>query len=129
MAPVARSTVPVIGPSYSLTRHVPAPRTKRGSGGPKVGFSVPGPVGDETAHSGFVLGSHPDRHRRRVDEPTIGKLCAKPAQPLSRSVPAAAATSRSSRGPPAALAGQARSEEHTSELQSLRHLVCRLLLE
>src|SRR5262245_62910643 len=26
-------------------------------------------------------------------------------------------------------AGEARSEEHTSELQSLRHLVCRLLLE
>src|SRR5258705_11906402 len=25
--------------------------------------------------------------------------------------------------------GQVRSEEHTSELQSLRHLVCRLLLE
>src|ERR1035438_10724953 len=25
--------------------------------------------------------------------------------------------------------GQTRSEEHTSELQSLRHLVCRLLLE
>src|SRR5947199_3759649 len=29
----------------------------------------------------------------------------------------------------AAAAAQARSEEHTSELQSLRHLVCRLLLE
>src|SRR5436853_373925 len=27
------------------------------------------------------------------------------------------------------LAGHGRSEEHTSELQSLRHLVCRLLLE
>src|SRR5262245_62446755 len=27
------------------------------------------------------------------------------------------------------LAGDLRSEEHTSELQSLRHLVCRLLLE
>src|SRR5262245_63976260 len=27
------------------------------------------------------------------------------------------------------LAGEMRSEEHTSELQSLRHLVCRLLLE
>src|SRR5205814_7964752 len=27
------------------------------------------------------------------------------------------------------LGGLARSEEHTSELQSLRHLVCRLLLE
>src|SRR5437899_3822973 len=33
----------------------------------------------------------------------------------------AAATSRPERAP--------RSEEHTSELQSLRHLVCRLLLE
>src|SRR5258705_12718087 len=29
----------------------------------------------------------------------------------------------------AARGGTARSEEHTSELQSLRHLVCRLLLE
>src|SRR5205814_10174490 len=29
----------------------------------------------------------------------------------------------------AAVAAQRRSEEHTSELQSLRHLVCRLLLE
>src|SRR5258705_7958225 len=29
----------------------------------------------------------------------------------------------------AALQGCPRSEEHTSELQSLRHLVCRLLLE
>src|SRR5438045_6034464 len=28
-----------------------------------------------------------------------------------------------------ALCGGSRSEEHTSELQSLRHLVCRLLLE
>src|ERR1035438_10600471 len=31
--------------------------------------------------------------------------------------------------PPVAAAIQQRSEEHTSELQSLRHLVCRLLLE
>src|SRR5205814_4798423 len=31
--------------------------------------------------------------------------------------------------PGGAQAGDARSEEHTSELQSLRHLVCRLLLE
>src|SRR5262245_25623405 len=30
---------------------------------------------------------------------------------------------------PTVLAGHSRSEEHTSELQSLRHLVCRLLLE
>src|SRR5258705_7983395 len=31
--------------------------------------------------------------------------------------------------PPFAFSGTDRSEEHTSELQSLRHLVCRLLLE
>src|ERR1039458_10870324 len=30
---------------------------------------------------------------------------------------------------PTAFCGTQRSEEHTSELQSLRHLVCRLLLE
>src|SRR5262245_65285017 len=44
-------------------------------------------------------------------------------------------TARESRGPPRStpLRGRhgdgRRSEEHTSELQSLRHLVCRLLLE
>src|SRR5262245_64530652 len=32
-------------------------------------------------------------------------------------------------GPIASMSVQIRSEEHTSELQSLRHLVCRLLLE
>src|SRR5205814_10451625 len=48
------------------------------------------------------LGSRPDSGR----------------QPVSRSGPGAG----SGRDP-------ARSEEHTSELQSLRHLVCRLLLE
>src|SRR5215831_12408539 len=34
-----------------------------------------------------------------------------------------------SRSPPSPTPTRARSEEHTSELQSLRHLVCRLLLE
>src|SRR2546425_2697921 len=34
-----------------------------------------------------------------------------------------------SRGSRAAISGLARSEEHTSELQSLAYLVCRLLLE
>src|SRR5947199_7111556 len=33
------------------------------------------------------------------------------------------------RGPAGLVSGIPRSEEHTSELQSLRHLVCRLLLE
>src|SRR5262245_62738689 len=38
----------------------------------------------------------------------------------------AATTTGASASP---LSGSVRSEEHTSELQSLRHLVCRLLLE
>src|SRR5438045_7723549 len=50
---------------------------------------------------------------------TISALLRKACQ--SR-IPAAAALPRS-------LAAMPRSEEHTSELQSLRHLVCRLLLE
>src|SRR5205814_8577833 len=40
-----------------------------------------------------------------------------------------AATPELCRTPAAAVLDIARSEEHTSELQSLRHLVCRLLLE
>src|SRR5437660_8765310 len=39
------------------------------------------------------------------------------------------AASPSSAAAPWSLAGAARSEEHTSELQSRGHLVCRLLLE
>src|SRR5258705_826567 len=41
----------------------------------------------------------------------------------------AAATRRLAERLGAEVVGAARSEEHTSELQSLRHLVCRLLLE
>src|SRR5205814_9439367 len=44
----------------------------------------------------------------------------------ARSVPVRAAALRLDREPSVF---PARSEEHTSELQSLRHLVCRLLLE
>src|SRR5436853_4591239 len=56
-----------------------------------------------------------------------------PASSAGRSTrsPRAMRRSRSSRTPPSGAAPSAptRSEEHTSELQSLRHLVCRLLLE
>src|SRR5438045_7145460 len=38
-------------------------------------------------------------------------------------------TNSSRLGPGLFVKGEIRSEEHTSELQSLRHLVCRLLLE
>src|SRR5262245_62568516 len=51
--------------------------------------------------------------------------------PPPRRAPRAWAWSRRARRnlPIGLRGGQARSEEHTSELQSLRHLVCRLLLE
>src|SRR5947199_7458286 len=48
------------------------------------------------------------------------------ARHARRSAPLGAALARPRAPPPRA--GR-RSEEHTSELQSLRHLVCRLLLE
>src|SRR5947199_5781292 len=52
---------------------------------------------------------------------------------IKRSAPVtetfAAFTPRMAKAATQAREEQARSEEHTSELQSLRHLVCRLLLE
>src|SRR5262245_63131753 len=48
--------------------------------------------------------------------------------PLARSRAVKAGTPVFSVGQPISMVA-ARSEEHTSELQSLRHLVCRLLLE
>src|SRR2546429_6258559 len=57
--------------------------------------------------------------------------CTKPVSRISLS-PATATTASNSIGPtspPPAAAPLRRSEEHTSELQSRLHLVCRLLLE
>src|SRR5436853_3581392 len=48
----------------------------------------------------------------------------RPSRGTARGSNRPAGTSTSGPGP-----NQRRSEEHTSELQSLRHLVCRLLLE
>src|SRR5258705_4894238 len=47
----------------------------------------------------------------------------------TRQPAASKAGSRSGRRPACRCSSTCRSEEHTSELQSLRHLVCRLLLE
>src|ERR1039458_9874983 len=52
-----------------------------------------------------------------------------PYTTLFRSVHARGRPARSRYGRTDRRCGMARSEEHTSELQSLRHLVCRLLLE
>src|SRR5436853_4890144 len=50
-------------------------------------------------------------------------------RPASASTARAAAARPTMCSPARSSGGGSRSEEHTSELQSLRHLVCRLLLE
>src|SRR5437899_8902843 len=52
-----------------------------------------------------------------------------PRAPTRRIAPADLAPDRTVLPCPSRLRTRTRSEEHTSELQSLRHLVCRLLLE
>src|SRR5437899_6732306 len=52
-----------------------------------------------------------------------------PYTTLFRSSATASGSTAEPRCRPARNAAPSRSEEHTSELQSLRHLVCRLLLE
>src|SRR5438045_7371760 len=71
--------------------------------GLKVTVEVPQTKGDETPAKVLVSG---------IDKHTIGSFC--------RAIKDARK--------PEPYKGK-RSEEHTSELQSLRHLVCRLLLE
>src|SRR5262245_4579123 len=61
-----------------------------------------------------------------------GSRCARPGRRRSlgfREQPKLAAVGNSRRRRPIVSGLLFRSEEHTSELQSLRHLVCRLLLE
>src|SRR2546430_6499999 len=65
-------------------------------------------------------------HRGRVDGPALSRrIAADPGRDRSRD-PDLSLVHLSDR---AAVAAQARSEEHTSELQSQSNLVCRLLLE
>src|SRR5262245_63812951 len=64
--------------------------------------------------------------RSRCSTPSWTKRCFTPGIKIGATKP----TSDSARMPDGSLSQPIeRSEEHTSELQSLRHLVCRLLLE
>src|SRR5947199_5323629 len=58
---------------------------------------------------------------------TLFRSSGGPSDAIGRSPSPTAATSDASTS--ASRSARSRSEEHTSELQSLRHLVCRLLLE
>src|ERR1039458_3879438 len=72
--------------------------------------------------------TYPEQVRRGVRT----KSCSVPlfkATAISYSLPAVTGTEMRLEVLPSASLLAVRSEEHTSELQSLRHLVCRLLLE
>src|SRR2546425_4103014 len=69
----------------------------------------------------------PSAHK--IESRAHGAASASPRAPRDESAVAWRALSRSCTGIHATLVGCRRSEEHTSELQSLAYLVCRLLLE
>src|SRR5205814_10628175 len=83
----------------------------------------------------FTRLHHRQVHRHGTDDgtaPAREQRCAPPREPhrASHTVGVTDAERRHGRSPCGAPQRVvARSEEHTSELQSLRHLVCRLLLE
>src|SRR2546425_6897396 len=71
--------------------------------------------------------SHPHLRRRRLaDQPRLPRAL---PQPRRRALPRREAARRLPRPQQLLRPPERRSEEHTSELQSLAYLVCRLLLE
>src|SRR5947199_2837538 len=72
------------------------------------------------------LHSFPTRRSSDLSPATLAKCWPSPSVRTASALPPQARTAPSA---PAVARRSPRSEEHTSELQSLRHLVCRLLLE
>src|SRR5205823_8067915 len=70
---------------------------------------------------------------KKTRAPSAASVSGIRPRPARRSLPRGSwkrhARSASSSSPTAACSSRSRSEEHTSELQSLAYLVCRLLLE
>src|SRR5205814_9524790 len=89
-------------------------------------------VGDVTAELLYQNGFKSAEELAASDEETVGEIEGIGPERGAGIVAAAREHVRRLREQEAAAAAEAaaaRSEEHTSELQSLRHLVCRLLLE
>src|SRR5262247_2213163 len=102
--------------------------------GPAPEGPGPGPSGQEARRPAQAAGPQPPDPREcplagpRAAQPSLEALRQRPAPALASMGPGARPRPglRGERSPPD---HRRRSEEHTSELQSLRHLVCRLLLE
>src|SRR5687768_18371000 len=69
------------------------------------------------------------RRHTRCSRDWSSDVCSSDLPGRARPFPGGSRGPGSRRSPPARPPGRARSEEHTSELQSRLHLVCRLLLE
>src|ERR1039458_10451741 len=67
------------------------------------------------------------RKKESVDNLKFSRRCG--CNPKACQIRTTARCDKPTPGPGCACSSGSRSEEHTSELQSLRHLVCRLLLE
>src|SRR5262245_32522138 len=107
MTPMDMSAVkPVIlFPTKLFTTHTGTPEASSGRGAPNVAPLTAVVCPSSSPHCGFEVAPQPVRHTRSSELETTGKLWLEPVQPLSRSVPADAARSWSSRGPPAGFAG------------------------
>src|SRR6266508_3028087 len=82
--------------------------------------------GDVNAHTSRVVGTTAGAHTLAVDRPRQASAARRTASRGSRRL---RTTRHARRAHPPAWPRRRRSEEHTSELQSRGHLVCRLLLE
>src|SRR5205814_3643511 len=82
-------------------------------------------LGDKKSYKAHVLAKDPRNDMALIKIEAGGKL---PALKLGDSDSLIVGQKVLAIGNPFGIFGGTRSEEHTSELQSLRHLVCRLLL-
>ena len=105
MAPVAEIRGPAIARRSGFTRGG-GPDDEERKRRTERGFRARAGVG-ATVHWRDVRRVAIREARPERRSATIGKLCATPIQPLSRSVPVSAATRVSSRGPPAGFCGHA----------------------
>src|SRR5262245_29138164 len=116
------------------TRRTKQP-TKRSVAIPPMCRGEAGPQPPESRHLRRPI--RYDSRSASIGDPRVGhrgsRLRAAVARPVAKTVGSTRLRARACSGPQARLRAarrtERRSEEHTSELQSLRHLVCRLLLE
>src|SRR3989441_6116673 len=98
--------------------------------GPVIGVKVPGRGERGEVRGGAAEGTSPFSPLPKTSARSVGITGSSASRPLSKSCRQSSETEAGSRRYCSYITcTKARSEEHTSELQSLAYLVCRLLLE